>query len=283
MPDYRIKYSLLICCILLMQNLFAQDTAVQAEKHIYDSSANFFNWREELDEPYYVKTSPISAGDQAKITAYKNDKNFWYVNAVEELEDRYIAYAQMSDSMARLNTSEKKENRSLNNKKQQGEVDEEVSVLVNGSNMFTSTTWVTLLLLLLLAFLLFIFFNKDNVLLRTNRKIETLNIDGQPENIFSISYATAIAAAECDGKYARAIRLRYLEMIKLMSESGMLNYQPDLTNMDYLEQLRSSKYLDAFITITRHYEFGWYGKLVVNEVTYKKIREDFIHFKTALA
>ena len=279
---YRISL-LLAVCMMVLNYLHAQDSTF-TEKHIYDSSENFFNWREDLDESYYINLSSGNPKALAKIQAYKKDKNFWYVDAIEELENKFIVYEQMRDSLAKTGSiiDDQQQAQAPSKKRGKGKVDEDVSVLMDSQSYFTPAVWVALLLLLLILLGGFIFFNKDNVLLRKNSRVKHMNEEEANENIFSIAYASAIAMAEQDGKYPRAIRLMYLEMIKLMSESAIITYQPDLTNMDYLAQLRKSRYFDPFITITRHYEFSWYGKREVTETTYKRIKEDFTAFKTIL-
>lgn len=277
-------FLLLISTFMLVGVSRAQEDSIVQEKHIYDSSENFFNWRDDIDEAYYIIPSNKNQRASAKIAAYKKDEKFWYVNAIENIENKYILYGQRKDSLNNVNKNRKDQKQSNASKEtaRENNVDEEVSVMVDGQSYFTPSVWVTILLLLLVLFGGFIFLNKDNVLLRKNNR--TLDKDDRKadENIFSISYATAILSAEQAGDYTKAIRLQYLEIIKLMSEAGIIAYQPDLTNMNYLAQLRRSQYKDGFITVTRHYEFSWYGKLSVTEPIYKRIRDDFAAFKTTL-
>lgn len=275
---------LMLTILWAIGNLQAQEDSVVKEKHIYDSSENFFNWREEIDEAYYVAPANKNQRTIAKIAAYKRDKDFWYVDAVEKLENKYVLYEHIKDSLDNAK-GERKDVR--NSKVKQGSqndemMDEEVSVIMGDQHFFTPAVWVTIFLLLIVLFAGFIFLNKDNVLLRRNSRIKDDTGKKTEENIFSIPYAAAITNAEQAGDYTKAIRLRYLEIIRLMSEASVIQYQPDFTNMDYLAQLRRSKYLEGFITVTRHYEFSWYGKLLVTEATYKKIKEDFTAFKTIL-
>ncbi len=82
--------------------------------------------------------------------------------------------------------------------------------------------------------------------------------------------------------YRLAIRLQYLELLKKLSDNGLIHFLPDKTNFEYLAQLRSSSYYDDFFTATRNYEYSWYGLFDISENMYQKINNTFQQLKQKL-
>ena len=51
--------------------------------------------------------------------------------------------------------------------------------------------------------------------------------------------------------YRGAVRLLYLQTLKIFSEANIIRYQPDYTNFSYVQQLFQTKFYDEFCTDRR--------------------------------
>ncbi|MBO9618657.1 MAG: hypothetical protein J7539_06420 [Niabella sp.] len=119
----------------------------------------------------------------------------------------------------------------------------------------------------------FIFFKKKSTAVAAGPAADA------DKDIFSINYAVELRKALEQGNYRLAIRLQYLELLKILSEKQLIHFKPDKTNFDYLLQLRSSGYYDDFFAATRNYEYSWYGLFDITEPLYQKINNPFLQLK----
>jgi hypothetical protein len=95
------------------------------------------------------------------------------------------------------------------------------------------------------------------------------------ENIFALPYKDLLDKAYKEGNFRLAVRILYLQTLKMMSERSLINFQPEYTNIHYLMQLSNTDYHKDFSVITRHYEYVWYGKFSLSKEQYDKLSSDF--------
>ncbi len=127
--------------------------------------------------------------------------------------------------------------------------------------------------------IVYLVFNKTLLLKKPKKDVEAVS-EGEDTNgdIFSIDYARAISDAVSDKNYRLGIRLHYLQLLKKLSERNIIHYQPGKTNFDYLLQVRTTPHYQAFLRLTQHYEYSWYGKFPINENQYNQISQSFSQF-----
>jgi hypothetical protein len=106
--------------------------------------------------------------------------------------------------------------------------------------------------------------------------------DGKVD-IFRLSYTELLRKAEQEQDYRSAVRLLYLQTLKLLSEANIIHYQTDYTNLEYVQQLYQTKFYDEFFTVTRHYEYVWYGKFEISKELFGKMKHDFLAVQNKLA
>ncbi len=182
-----------------------------------------------------------------KIKDTKDQKAFWYADAVFEEEE-----------------------------KAEGRSD---FVPLGQRQWFQTLLWIVIIG----AFIAFIaiYLGSNNVGL-FRKKDRTLEESAEEEmnttDIFSINYQKEIDRAAAQGNFRLAIRLMYLRLLKELSERNIIKYSQEKTNFDYLLQLHPTRYYQDFFRITRHYEYSWYGQFEVNEDAYKVIRSDVDKF-----
>ena len=133
-----------------------------------------------------------------------------------------------------------------------------------------------------LAVLILVLKNGSFLLFKRNAKklaVKDLNqLDIENENIFTINYTDAIKKAEDNADYRLAVRLRFLQSLKKLSEKKLIQYADDKTNHSYLMELGNSPIRHDFFTIVRSYEYIWYGFFAIDEMQYQSISAGFKKF-----
>ena len=94
----------------------------------------------------------------------------------------------------------------------------------------------------------------------------------EAENIHEVDFAAHIAAAEAAGNLRLATRLGYLEVLKHLTDHGLIHWQPDKTNHTYLAELAAGPLRNDFWAATRQFEYVWYGELRLNAALYQQAR-----------
>lgn len=139
-----------------------------------------------------------------------------------------------------------------------------------------------LLIIAVSAFIAFLvwYLNQRNIFLFRKKPASLSNgsVVDDEKDIFSINYAQAIENALSKKNYRLAIRLQYLQVLKMLADKSIIHYQPEKTNLDYLLQLKPTTYYNSFFSITRNYEYSWYGLFDIDEAAYRQINHAFSNF-----
>lgn len=76
------------------------------------------------------------------------------------------------------------------------------------------------------------------------------------------------------GQYREAIRHLYLALLSRLHRDGVIDYDPTLSNWEYLFAFKGASSLKAgFKELTRRFDFAWYGNLGVDGVAYATFRK----------
>jgi hypothetical protein len=107
---------------------------------------------------------------------------------------------------------------------------------------------------------------------RTPRRV-ALAYDTATENIHEVDFSARLAEAEAAGNLRLAVRLGYLQLLKTLSDRGLIQWQPDKTNHAYVAELLPTGQLrEPFGEITRQFEYVWYGELALTRPLYEQVR-----------
>ena len=234
------------------------DTTV---KHIYDTSQYFFNWKDSINDLFVNKKINQRQLIDAEVDALKKDDDFWYIPVIEKLETRLKNDPKFRDSLLRVSDHELMDER-------------ETSFLYQP--WFTTLMWIIIIGIFAAAVIYFLAQNKINIFSRESISSAGDEHDEDEEDIFHLSYTKLIQNAEKGKDYRGAIRLMFLQTLKLLSDINAIHYQPDYTNFDYLQQLNSSKHHDGFFDVMRNYEYVWYGKFDISTEQYTAIKNKFL-------
>ncbi len=234
------------------------DTTV---KHIYDTSEYFFNRKEDYKQLYTTEKITQRHLIDKEVNEFKSEEDFWYVPAIEKIETRLKTDAAFRDSLFKAANHE---------------VTDVTGNDFRQKTWFRFIVWFVIISVFLGAIIYFLLQNKIN-LFSAEPASSTQNFnEDEHENIFKLSYNQLLRKAETEQNYRVAVRLMFLQTLKLLSETNTVHYQPDYTNLYYLQQLHQSKFYNEFFKLTRSYEYLWYGKFEISAERYTSIKNDFL-------
>ncbi len=102
------------------------------------------------------------------------------------------------------------------------------------------------------------------------------------EDIYNISFDAAIDQALKDSNYRLAVRLLYLQNLKLLADKNLIDWQLTKTNAAYINELASNPLQDAFSGLTHVFEYVWYGNSNVSKSEFDPVQAQFLQFKNQL-
>lgn len=287
---YRAFIALVTCLFLISPNIIAQttdpagevadssslhhlvnrddETESRSQMHVYDTSENFFNSKEDNNELYSNEKFKAHATSDSSIKKFRNSDDFWYVKAVEKFKQNVVRLRTdkgFRDSLAREGYLEP---------------DEQVFKSEQRTNLITYPPWlqfvVWTIVIGVFVYALAYFLSANKISLFTRDAASTTpSTSAEKEDIFHLTYQNLLQKAYAEKNYRQAVRILYLQTLKLMSEKNLIKFQPDYTNLNYLSQLSRTNYFKDFFNITHHYEYAWYGKFEVTEERFDKIKSDF--------
>lgn len=210
------------------------------------------------------KVQPLDFQEE-KISEYKNDKAFSYLN--EEISDNWwsrfkewlsMRYHQIIHWLFG---------------------DYEAGSILS----FFLQLLPYLLIMAIIAFgvWLFIRLNPGNYLLATPQEPQVFLSDEEKiiktENIQEL-IDRAIKAED----YRLAVRFYYLQLLKLLNQKELIAYEFQKTDTEYLNELEQENFKQNFKKILRIYDFIWYGSFPISSEDFVKTQRNFEDFKTSL-
>lgn len=102
------------------------------------------------------------------------------------------------------------------------------------------------------------------------------------EDIHSIPFDLAINEALQQGNYRLAVRLLYLQHLKMLADRNMIAWQPNKTNTDYWREITNETLQQIFKSATNIFEYAWYGSHSVSKDDYAVMKEALIKFQNRL-
>ena len=113
---------------------------------------------------------------------------------------------------------------------------------------------------------------------RKGSSSNTIEFDEIEENIEQMNFDVLIAEALAAGNLRRAVRLRYLYLLRTMSERNLIEWRIEKTNSDYLYELREPELRSGFTDLTRVFDYVWYGGFQIERRDYDRISRNFDAF-----
>ena len=126
-----------------------------------------------------------------------------------------------------------------------------------GENV-TKPVMIILFLVMIAAILAFIY-NKRPELFMRNRRKKAIPYDVEKENIHEINFDVEIDSALRSGDYRLAVRLVYLQTLRILSDSKQINWQIHKTPTEYLYEVKDKGIKLPFSELTNHFLHVRYG------------------------
>ena len=241
---YRQALMFLLLCftILLSYNAKAQngtdtaeketsDTAVTGRENGYDTSGYFFNWKENTNEAFTQEKIGARISSDTTIQRLRNDDDFWYIKSIEGFKKnitrlRYDRKYRDSLTKAGLLPPDEQVFTEEQN---------------NSNNWISNLIWFIIIAVFVGAVVYFLLSNKINLFSRGVARTNGEEITSE-ENLFSINYETLLAKYIAEKNYRLAVRILYLQLLKMLSEKNIITFQPQFTNTQYLQQLAGTRF-----------------------------------------
>lgn len=200
-----------------------------------------------------VDSRTVNARD---IERYKQDSDFNYKRLAEPADNLWNKFWRLVWS---------KINQALSTK--QGKV----------------TAWVILAIAIVVVVAFFVWkvtgLNRSSLF---ERKSNNFSYSITSDDINTISFDDALQQALASANYKLAIRLLYLQSLKLLADNNFINWQINKTNDQYVHEVYAQPWSLAFAQLTRLFEFTWYGDQAVSREKFDEVKQQFQQFNAQL-
>lgn len=133
------------------------------------------------------------------------------------------------------------------------------------------------ILLVLLLFLLIKFFLNVNSrsIIHAKKNQALVSLSEEEHIIKNEDIQQLIQKALTEKNYRLAVRYYYLFILQLMTEKELIVWELQKTNDDYLNEIKEQDLKQPFTTITRLYDYIWYGNFDIDEAKYSRAEAIF--------
>ncbi|WP_343693443.1 DUF4129 domain-containing protein [Chitinophaga sp.] len=160
-----------------------------------------------------------------------------------------------------------------------------LNVIFLGIFYFFRVFWwlIVILVLAAMAGAGFVYLRRNGYVFKWDKK-EAVKEDVQLEEIDheAIAYESHIQQAIAEGKLRLAVRLMYLQTIRVLADKDIIVYSKDKTNAAYLRSLSQTQWHKPFARLTVDYEYIWYGEVPLNGEQFSTIQGQFKQFLNEL-
>lgn len=117
--------------------------------------------------------------------------------------------------------------------------------------------------------LLYVMYKKKMFIFKHREKNDEEDYEVVEDTIYGVDFDKDIEIAYNAGNYKEAVRLTYLQCLRLLSDKQLIDWRIYKTPKQYTEEFRE----EVFERFTRRYVFLRYSGCDVTEVNYEEIRE----------
>jgi Domain of unknown function (DUF4129) len=104
-------------------------------------------------------------------------------------------------------------------------------------------------------------------LFRRDAAVRRTSDTDEPQAVPDLDYLAR--QCESEGNYRLALRYRFLIVLTLLHNAGVIHWKRHGTNSEYVQQLSGSSVHVAFLNAVHTYEQGWYGMHGVSKAQYE--------------
>ncbi|HET7117247.1 MAG TPA: hypothetical protein VFI29_12190 [Hanamia sp.] len=260
-------------CLLVFLMCYANDAYAQSKDSLNTSDEGIQSQSYSTEDSFHnfndTDTLNISLDDSDKIMKWKQSRDFVYIHYLDSLLRKQKNIRSDTVSISENSGRIIRKHRTVT----------EVSAFNNILNSLPLKIFFWTLALIFIAFVGYKVLFKNGIFAIKKKKLITENDEELSLDLGDLSkYDSLISEAENNNNFNLAIRYLYLKTLRNLSEKGIINFVPDKTNNDYLREMKPNNYFREFRLLTRNYEYLWYGKFLINEKDYQRLKEEFIVF-----
>jgi len=185
-----------------------EDTTV---KHIYDTSQYFFNWKDDFHQPYTKEKFAQRHLIDKTVNELKRDDDFWYVPAIEKIENRLKTDAAYRDSLLKAANKE---------------IADENEKSFSQQRWFRFLMWFIIIGVFLTAVIYFLFQNKINLFSKeaASATRQYVRYGASPRGMQALILAGKIMAL-LDGRFNVAFADLKLAALPALRHRIILNFE----------------------------------------------------------
>lgn len=110
----------------------------------------------------------------------------------------------------------------------------------------------------------------------------SVSFNEEEKIVRSQDISSLIESAIRAGDYRLAVRYYYLLLLKHLNEKGLINYEFQKTNSEYLAEIKDESYKPKIKRLMRLYDFIWYGSFTVSEKDFSLAQNSFRETENAI-
>ena len=150
----------------------------------------------------------------------------------------------------------------------------------------TVVQWVLAILAVgVLGFIAWYLWRQNSGIFRRQEEGKTADVDAE-DTIYGVDFDTAISQAVANSNFREAIRLRYLQTLKTLTDASLIDWQPFKTPTQYVREFSAACSLcsggaavptaaapAAFRTLTAHFLRVRYGNFPATRPLYEEVEQ----------
>lgn len=201
--------------------------------------------------------------DTIQLRQFQADPNFQYEQVRKEptnIFDRFITY--LLDKIRSILTPLIPSN----------------STIVAGQSFWDIFMYLIIAIALVIAISKLLGADLSKLFFRATKKQGAMPYQSLSEDINSIDFVTNIDRAIQQKQYREAIRLYYLQTLKILSDKDLIQWQAHKTNRQYRQELKNNALKEPFNQLTRLFDYVWYGEFLIDDHIFEQAQNQFKDF-----
>lgn len=138
------------------------------------------------------------------------------------------------------------------------------------AEQYTEAILITIVVVLLLVILWFLYRKRPELFMRSRRNRLAYTVE--EDTIYGVDFEQEIAEALQREDYRAAVRLLYLQTLRLLSDAGRIDWQPYKTPTEYLYEVKPETQRNAFRLLTTAFLRVRYGNFEASEPLFREMR-----------
>lgn len=95
------------------------------------------------------------------------------------------------------------------------------------------------------------------------------------ENIHEMDFDTLIKDAVANRDYRNAVRLVFLQSLKLLADKQHINWQAGKTNHEYVDEIQMPDVKKGLGQLSYYFDYAWYGGFTISEIQFSRVKTIF--------